>query len=182
MKVHQGSFESAAEELAEVVEKSVASAVEGQKRVAVAFSGGLDSSILVVCARRYTEVVACSAYSEGAHDDWKAPAAARRIGVEGVATRLTPEMVKMELGEIGLPFEATLMDRSLWVLYSVVSRSAAGAGAGVILLGQLSDELFGGYAKYRTLLERQREGAAEALMRRDVEEYGKRGRVRDYGA
>jgi len=177
-----GSFETAAGELAEAIDRSVGSSIDGEGRVAVAFSGGVDSSILAVCARRRARVVACSASSESAHDHGGAEAASRSLGVELVSTKLTPELVRSEIDGVDLPFEPTPMDRSLWCLYSVVSRSAAAAGAGVILLGQLSDELFGGYAKYEAALERQGEGAAAILMTKDVLEYPSRGRLRDYGA
>lgn len=169
-------------ELAAAIERSVAGSVGGHRRVAVAFSGGLDSSVITACARRYAAVVACSAYAEGAHDDRNARKAAEALGVELVTTRLTREAIAEDLEAIDLPFEPSLMDKSLWCLYSVVSRSAMGAGAGAILLGQLADELFGGYAKYQVALGEGGEWAAELLMNGDVGEYGFRGRVRDVKA
>jgi asparagine synthase (glutamine-hydrolysing) len=177
-----GSFESAAAEVAKAIDGSVGSAIEGEGRIAVAFSGGVDSSILAVCAKRRAKVVACSASAQGALDHGRAEASSRILGVELVTTKLTPELVRSETDGLDLPFEPTAMDRSLWCLYTVVSRSAAAAGAGVILLGQLSDELFGGYAKYEAALQREGEGASELLMTRDVLEYPRRGRVRDYRA
>ena len=182
MSPYQGTFESAAELLARVMERSVASSVQAEKRVAVAFSGGVDSSVLAACARRHTEVVACCAAAEGARDEEKATLAAEALGVKLETVKLTSGVVEAELGEMRLPFEPTVMDRSLWCLYSVVSRRAAEAGAEVILLGQLADELFGGYAKYQVAMESGGEGAAQALMTRDVEEYAARGRVRDFDA
>jgi len=74
------------------------------------------------------------------------------------------------------------MDRSLWCLYSVVSRKAAERGAEVIMLGQLADELFGGYAKYQATLSASGEEAAVAMMEKDLKDYEERGRVRDENA
>jgi asparagine synthase (glutamine-hydrolysing) len=160
----------------------VANAVRGQGVVAVSFSGGLDSSLLVACAMKMTKVVACTAAVEGAPDSARARAAAARLGVELVVTRLTEEGVRREIESMQLPFEPTAMDASLWTLYSVVARSASERGAKVLLLGQLADELFGGYAKYRTaLLEGGEERAAEAMIA-DVEAYAARGRIRDVSA
>ena len=179
---YAGTLESAAEELAEAIERSVAVAVDGIDRAAVAFSGGLDSSVLVCCAKKVTGVVACSASVEGARDEEMAREAAAALGVQLVATRLTPESVSQELGAIKLPFEPSVMDASLWCLYSIVARSASSAGAKAILLGQLADELFGGYSKYRRALAEGGEEKAAQMMMQDVEGYAGRGRARDTGA
>ena len=156
--------------------------VEGRSRVAVAFSGGLDSSIIASCAKRRTEVVACSAFVEGALDSRTASRGAAVLGIELMAKRLTREAVASELKEMDLPFQTSLMDRSLWCLYSIVSRSASEGGAEVIMLGQLADELFGGYAKYQAALKDAGEEAAAAAMDRDVKEYQVRGMARDVNA
>ena len=165
-----------------MVEDSVTEAIGGEAKVAVAFSGGLDSSLLAKCAGRRAKVVACTAFSRGSGDATKAREAAKALGVELVATELTAKNVAEALASIDLPFEPTLMDRSLWCLYSLVSQSAHGSGARVMLLGQLADELFGGYAKYSEALRLRGEDAAKSMMNADVQEYALRGRVRDAGA
>ena len=157
-------------------------AVEGQNIVAVSFSGGLDSSLLVACAKKVTKVVACTAAVEGAPDSVRASTAAARLGVDLVMTKLSKVDVRREIEDMRLPFNPTPMDASLWSLYSVVARSASKSGAKVMLLGQLADELFGGYAKYRTaLVEGGEERAAEA-MKADVDGYAARGKIRDVDA
>ena len=104
------------------------------------------------------------------------------MGIESVVTEVTSESVAEDLARMELPFEPTLMDRSLWCLYSEVSRSAARTGARVILLGQLADELFGGYSKYSLALKDRGEEYARSMMEGDYQEYAGRGRVRDVGA
>ncbi len=162
--------------------ESVAAAVAGEKKVAVAFSGGLDSSIVAKCASTRAEVVACTACSGGAGDQARAREAASALGVELVATELTRENVAEALKLIDLPFVPSLMDRSLWCLYYIVAASANREGAGVILLGQLADELFGGYAKYEVALRAKGRDAASSMMRADAQEYAQRGRIRDVAA
>ena len=63
------------------------------------------------------------------------------------------------------------MDKSLWCLYSIVSRMASEKRAEVIMLGQLADELFGGYAKYQARLKNEGKKAAAAMMDQDVRNY-----------
>lgn len=161
---------------------SVGAAVAGEKRVAVAFSGGVDSSMVAKCAAERTEVVACTAYSDGARDQVRAREAASALGIELVATELRADNVAEALRQVDLPFSPTLMDRSLWCLYAVVAESASRAGARVVLLGQLADELFGGYAKYAEVLKAKGGDAASSAMKADVQEYARRGRVRDVAA
>jgi asparagine synthase (glutamine-hydrolysing) len=172
----------AALEVARRVELSVAEAVDGESRVAVAFSGGLDSSLVVKCAMKRADVVACSAFANGAADAHRAPAAAAALGVGLVTTELTARSIEVALGELDLPFIPTLMDRSLWCLYKVVSERAHDLGARVLLLGQLADELFGGYAKYAEVLEVEGEEAVRSMMNADVRGFATRGRIRDIRA
>ena len=182
MSAPWGEFEGAAHELARRLDAAVEERVRGESMVAVAFSGGLDSSVVARCASNHTRVVACSAFTLGSRDEEKAPEAAKELGVELRVTRLTREIIEKELGAMEVPFEPTLMDRSLWCLYRVVSRSAGEAGARVMLLGQLADELFGGYAKYSETLEQDGPEEAKEMMEADFRDYAQRGRLRDLGA
>ncbi len=168
--------------MAGAVEGSVAEAAGGERKVAVAFSGGLDSSIVATCAKAHAQVVACTAYAEGSRDSTWAKKSAATLHLEIVETKLTSEVAAASLEALSLPFVPSLMDRSLWCLYTVVSKSARESGAKVILLGQLADELFGGYAKYKGALEAGGEAAAREMMNSDFLEYGTRGKVRDFGA
>ena len=126
--------------------------------------------------------MACSAFTEGAFDSRNASRGAAILGIELIATRLTREAIASELKKMDVPFQTSLMDRSLWCLYSIVSKSAAGGGAEVIMLGQLADELFGGYAKYQAALIGVGEGATAAIMDQDVKEYQAKGMARDMNA
>ncbi|MDG6913720.1 MAG: asparagine synthase [Nitrososphaerota archaeon] len=178
----QNGIDQAADELAVRVQAAVAKAVGSEERLAVAFSGGLDSSVVAKCAAAEAQVIACTGSAEGTWDALRAQAAADSLGVDLVTTRLTPELVAAELTRVDFPSGGTLMDRSLWCLYSAVSRSAREAGARVILLGQLADELFGGYAKYTHALGERGPDAAKLMMEGDLKEYISRGRARDVKA
>ena len=156
--------------------------MEGQKRVAVAFSGGLDSSVIAKSAADYTDVIVCTAYARHSWDVIRAKEAAEAMGLPLVTSELTKDDVEAALSTLDLPFQPSLMDKSLWCLYRVVSRTAQRSGAKIMLLGQLADELFGGYAKYAEALKLRGGEAAESMMSTDLREYASRGRVRDVAA
>ncbi len=156
--------------------------VDGEALVAVAFSGGLDSSAVAKCASRYARVAACAAFAPGSADSGRVRQAASALGLELKVAELTKEEVARDLRGVDLPFEPTLMDRSLWCLYSEVAGVARGAGARVMLLGQLADELFGGYAKYEVALREEGEARVRSMMDADFRGYAERGRVRDVRA
>ena len=151
------------------MEASVEEAVAGEDLVAVSFSGGLDCSVIATCASRRVKVVLCSAFAPGSGDAGKVAGASEELGLELKVVELTRERVDESLRELDLPFAPTLMDKSLWSLYYWVSKSAQESGARVMLLGQLADELFGGYAKYE-VLRKAGPRAAESAMEADFRE------------
>ena len=148
----------------------------------MAFSGGLDSSVVASCAKRHAGVLACTGFAKGSADDVKARGAAGAMGIRFEAIEITKEKAERAMAEISLPFTPTLMDRSLWCLYSSVAKLAHDSGAKVMLLGQLADELFGGYSKYDEALTRGGDRAARGMMSADYHEYAARGRLRDFRA
>lgn len=179
---YAGSFGEAARGLADLIDSSVRERVRGRMRVGVAFSGGLDSSILAHCASKYAEVIACAVHAVGSFDEAKAAKAAEKLDIELRTNTVDRDGVAKELSVLDLPFEPELMDKSLWCIYSVAARTAARCGAEVIMLGQLADELFGGYLKYQRAAQENGQEVAEALMEKDVAECGMRGLIRDEAA
>jgi asparagine synthase (glutamine-hydrolysing) len=177
------SFEEAAKTLASLVEESVRKRVRGQGRVAVSFSGGLDSSLLAMVAARHAEVVLCSAYVPGSKDEGQTARAAALLGLK-LETALLDERSLVERSRNAQlpPGEATAMDRALWCIFSTTSEVAKRANARMILLGQLADELFGGYRKYAARAQEEGEPAAERMMRDDVRACADRGFLRDEAA
>ena len=179
------SFEEAAVELASLIEASVARRVRGEEggRVAVSFSGGLDSSLLAMLASRHCDVLLCSAYAPGSRDEKQSERAAALLGLR-LETALLDEVTmerRSRAAELP-PGEGTVMDRALWCIYSATSALAAEKNARIIILGQLADELFGGYAKYALKAKEEGAGAAERMMEEDVRACAERGFLRDEAA
>jgi len=177
------SFNEAVGELASLIEESVSNRVAGQGRVAVSFSGGLDSSILAMVAGRHADVVLCSAYASGSRDEGQSRRAADLLGLELETALLDEETLAKRSGEAELPpGEATVMDKALWCIYSTTSELAKRSKARTILLGQLADELFGGYMKYALKAREEGAAAAERMMAGDVRACADRGFLRDEAA
>jgi asparagine synthase (glutamine-hydrolysing) len=177
------SFEEAAEALASLLDESVRRRVHGRGRVAVSFSGGLDSSLLALLASRYADVVLCSAYASGSRDESQSERAAGLLGLKLETGVLDEEtLAKMSRGAELPPGDATVMDKALWCIYSTTSELAKRSKARTILLGQLADELFGGYMKYAVRAREEGARAAEEMMRKDVRACADRGFLRDEAA
>jgi asparagine synthase (glutamine-hydrolysing) len=175
----EGDLGEAATILADLIGDAVRRRVRGRKMVAVAFSGGLDSSVVAICASKHSQVVACSASARGSVDATIARETADALNLEYASATLDRTGVKEELKKMELPFNPTDMDRALWCVYSKVSQVAREAGAELVMLGQLADELFGGYAKYERALVGRGPEAAASMMAADVRDCGVRGFLRD---
>jgi asparagine synthase (glutamine-hydrolysing) len=178
----EGSFDDAAAKLASLIRTSVKARATGRRRVAVAFSGGLDSSIVALCAAEHSKVVACTVSTETSADTKVARDAAGVLGVEFAGMVVNDKRLREELRDVALPFEPTQMDSSLWCIYSTTARLASESGAEVVMLGQLADELFGGYAKYEAALRKSGHAEADKMMSEDVAQCGMRGFIRDEAA
>ncbi|MDA4113082.1 MAG: asparagine synthase-related protein [Thaumarchaeota archaeon] len=163
----QGTEEEAAGRLCTLLEESVARRVKGRRRVAVSFSGGLDSSLLALLAARHAEVVLCSAYTESSTDHGHTEKTAESLGLEHRGALIDGADAAEVVRSLDLPFAPGPMDMALWCLFSTTSKLARENGAELILLGQLADELFGGYMKY-TLEARKDEVSAIRMMEHDV--------------
>ncbi len=175
------SLDECAEQLSNLLIEAVAKRVRGRDKVAVSFSGGLDSSLLALLASRHAKVVLCGVFSPGSRDETQVRTAAEALGLDLVMVEMDSKGVSRELGILDLPFEPTPMDRALWCIYSASAREAGEQGAELIMLGQLADELFGGYMKYAEMA-REDERAAAAMMKADVIASGNVAFVRDEAA
>ena len=158
----------AAERLADILKRSVRDCVTGCRKIAVSFSGGIDSALLAFLASKSCEVVLCSVHTKGSRDERVPREAADLLGLELAEAAMGREDVVRQLSSLSLPFHPSRMDKSLWCIYSRTAEMASEHRASVIVLGQLADELFGGYMKYTVELERNGAIAASRMMMRDV--------------
>jgi asparagine synthase (glutamine-hydrolysing) len=144
------TMQKAAETLQKLLECSVRMRVSGTREIAVAFSGGLDSSVVAFLASKCRANVYLFHVSlenrpeteeaKKAADDLSLPIQVylfREADVEKVVSRV------VELIEEADPVKASIGVPFYWT-----AEKAFEAGFRVLLAGQGADELFGGYQRY----------------------------------
>ncbi|MGC8661720.1 MAG: asparagine synthase C-terminal domain-containing protein [Nitrososphaeria archaeon] len=116
-------------------------------RIAVAFSGGLDSSLISWLLRKKDPVL-ITVGAETSYDVVNARRSARMLGLDHEV--VIPEHITDVIRAVA-PFSMTMMDYSLAAGFAMVSKRARELGAKWLATGQMADELFGGYSKYRNV-------------------------------
>ena len=113
----------------------------------VAFSGGPDSALIAVLSR----LPCITTGVEGSHDLLWAKEAARQMGANTTIVVISEEEITQVLPDVirAIPNPTSLnveIATTLWF----VAREASSRGFTHLLVGQGADELFGGYARYRS--------------------------------
>jgi len=164
------SMEEAAKKLQTLLELSTKERVRGLSEVAVAFSGGLDSSLIAWLAV-------------------KAGAEAHLIHVS-LENQLETEQAEKAASLLGMPFHAYLYDEGdveqtlpkvllaiedhnpvmacIGVPMFWAAERAAELGFKVLFAGQGADEYFGGYRRYLNLYKRFGEDTTEKALAHDI--------------
>ncbi len=162
------SVEEASLNIQRLLEESVEERVLDVGRVAVAFSGGLDSSVIAFTASKLN--VDIELISVGLEGDTG--------GIEKIAESLnlpihiesfTVDDVERDLFKVlWLIEEPDALKLSIAVPFFWVAEAARELGCRVLLLGQGSDELFGGYYRYLNDYRMHGEEGLRDTLYRDV--------------
>jgi len=146
------TLDKAAKQLQVLLEESIKRRVHGLKEVAVAFSGGLDSSTVAFFANKCGVKVNLMHVSlENQPETEEAISAAEQLDLP-----LQVDLFKDSDVEAVLPQVVDLIEEpdpikaSIGVPFFWASQKAAEANFKVVLAGQGADELFGGYQRYVT--------------------------------
>ncbi|MFQ5838672.1 MAG: asparagine synthase-related protein [Thermoplasmata archaeon] len=137
------------DDILEVLKEAVRAACMGEERVALAFSGGLDSSVIAALASDFVSVVPYTVGYPSSQDLVNARTASGALGLPMQPIHLDDLLLIREarallkrfpdLSPVTLSFELPL-----WILLQRCQE-------GLVLAGQGADELFGGYARYVSL-------------------------------
>lgn len=175
------SLEIAAECLQRLLSQSVRDCVSDVRQVAIAFSGGLDSSVLAFLTKKCdvkTRLITVglgntteTAFAENAAHVLDLPLQVATYSIDDVEEALPKVMCLIEdynpvnIG-IAIPF--------FWT-----AQVAAMRGLNVLLAGQGADELFGGYHRYLSIYGEKGEEALQEAMFHDFVAYYERDFQRD---
>ncbi len=144
------TMQKAAETLQKLLEESVRKRVSGIKEVAVAFSGGLDSSVVAFLAKKCQANVHLFHVSLENHpetEEAKRAADEMKLPLYVYLFR-EADVEKVVSSVVELIEEADPIKASIGVPFYWTSEKAAEAGFRVLLAGQGADEFFGGYQRY----------------------------------
>ncbi|MEM3608837.1 MAG: asparagine synthetase B [Candidatus Bathyarchaeia archaeon] len=149
-KPAQMAMASAVKELEALLKCSVKARVHGLKEVAVAFSGGIDSSLIAFLAKEFSvDVQLIHVSLENRLETKHAQMAAEKLKLPLHVYLFNEDDVEAALPKVvWLIEEADAAKLSIGTPFYWAAEKTAEMGLKVLLTGQGADELFGGYKRY----------------------------------
>ncbi len=167
-------MDEAARRLQKLLEESTRERLSDVEKVGVAFSGGLDSSVIARLVQRCKiSVNLISVGLEGQHELVHAEEAAKALCLPIIVQSFKMADVEKALSKaLWLIEEPNVMKVGVAIPLFWTAKVASELGCGVLLAGQGADELFGGYHRYLTLYARYGvEKVAEAIYNDTIMSY-----------
>jgi len=145
----------AALELKKAIYSSVKKRVKNLNKIAISFSGGVDSSLIAKVAEDLgVEVTLYTAGTMGSHDIKMGKKVASKLGLEHCVQTVSDDELEDYVPKVTYAIEeANVVNLEIGLPLYIASECARKHGIRVILSGQGSDELFGGYHKYLRILQ-----------------------------
>jgi len=166
--------DEAAKRLQKLLGESTQERLSDTEKVAIAFSGGLDSSVIARLAQRCgISVNLISVGLEGQPELVHAKQAAKTLCLPVIAQTLKVTDIELALSKaLWLIEEPSVMKVGVAIPLFWTAKVASKLGYAVLLAGQGADELFGGYHRYLTLYAKYGiEKVAEAIYSDTITSY-----------
>ncbi|RLI47644.1 hypothetical protein DRO69_00020 [Candidatus Bathyarchaeota archaeon] len=160
----------AAERLQELLLNSTKERVSNLENVAIAFSGGLDSSVIAALAKTcgaevHLVSVGLEDHSEISHV--KAAAEALELPLH-LQTYMLEDVKRVLPKVLWLIEEPDVVKANIAIPFYWTAEVTSKLGCKVLLVGQGSDELFGGYQRYLRIYSQYGAAKVRDVMYRDV--------------
>jgi asparagine synthase (glutamine-hydrolysing) len=164
------NMETSTERLKNLLQKSTEKRVSDFNKIAVAFSGGLDSSVITVLAQKCgVDVHLFSVGLESQPEIQFAETAADALGLPLHLQTYTIDDVRSILSKVlWLIEEPNVIKVGIAIPLYWVAENSSKLGFKVLLTGLGGDELFGGYQKYLREYERYGAAAVHNVLYHDV--------------
>ncbi|MEW6748565.1 MAG: asparagine synthase C-terminal domain-containing protein [Candidatus Micrarchaeota archaeon] len=132
--------------LSELISRAVERALE--ERIAIAFSGGLDSTVLATIAKKHSQVELFCAGTEGSEDLSYADKVASQLGLPLEVIPIEEKTAMAAYGKCHSFLPMDFLKLEIMVPVYLTAEAAAKRGHKVMLFGSAAEELFVGYEKY----------------------------------
>ncbi len=169
-RIEDIDIETAAKSLQNLLLESTRERVSGFRETAVAFSGGLDCSVIAFLAKLCgIKLHLVSVGLRNQHELQHAEKAAEALRLPLHLQTYTLDDVERVLPKVlWLIEELDAVKASIAIPFYWAAENASKMGCRILLAGQGGDELFGGYQRYLTEYARSGSSALMGLMYRDV--------------
>ncbi|MFH0885119.1 MAG: asparagine synthase C-terminal domain-containing protein [Candidatus Micrarchaeota archaeon] len=149
--------------LSEIISRAVEQALED--RVAISFSGGLDSTVIAAIARKHADVALFTAGVDGSEDLEYADKAASALGLPLTVVKIDDEKAMSAYARCHSLLPMDFLKLEILVPVHCVAQAAAAKGHKVMLFGSAAEELFAGYERY--YISRDEGKDVDALLREE---------------
>ncbi len=133
-------------QLAQLIKENIEKNLDD--RIAIAFSGGVDSSTIAKIAKENSEVELFTAGTENSQDLDYAKRIAAQLDLPLDITVLTPENSLWAYKELEKQLGLDFLKLEILVPVKLLARRAAEKGHKIMLFGSAAEELFVGYDRY----------------------------------
>jgi asparagine synthase (glutamine-hydrolysing) len=148
-----------------LLDQSVHRRVTKRRNVVLGFSGGIDSMVLSVLASKYTGINAATVCVRDSVDYNVCENIADKLGIHLKMIVVDEKMIKDTLKKLRAIMRLdNAMHASIACVVYLLAKFTKDDGAGALMLGQLADELFGGYARYLKYLRSSTERVSTAMF------------------